>query len=151
MTVAGFVGPADGRAFTVASSHVLVKVENGAPDAAFSLIEWTIPPGAPAPPLHVHRRGSETFYVLEGELQFPLDDTTVHAGPGACLHVPPGTTHTLSNAGEQTARALEFFVPGDLMGLVEEVGQVFAAGLPPDVDRLAAVFAAHDSELVSSR
>jgi mannose-6-phosphate isomerase-like protein (cupin superfamily) len=125
-----------------------VKVENGAPDAAFSLIEWTIPPGAPAPPRHVHRRGSETFYILEGELEFPLDDTIVRGTPGACLHVPPGTAHTLSNRGDRPARALELFVPGELMGLVEEVGKVFAAGLAPNVERIAAVFAAHDSELV---
>ncbi len=148
MTAERLYGPGGGRRFAVGTSHVRVKVENGEPGGAFSLIEWTIPPGAPAPPRHVHREGSETFFILEGTLQFPLADRTVSAAAGACLHIPPGTAHTLANEGEVAARALELFVPGSLLGLVEAVGQLFATGDPPERDRLLAIFAQHASEIV---
>ncbi len=139
----------EGRAFSVGASQVLVKVQDGDPQAAFSLIEWAmIPPRAPAPPRHVHREGSETFYVLEGEIDFLLADRTLRAGTGTCVHIPPGTVHTLANPGRRPARVLEFFVPGSLLGLVEEVGRVFAGSVPPDRGRLKAAFAEHASEIV---
>lgn len=148
MTTERFCDPGDGRSFMVGTSRVSVKVEDGEPAAAFSLIEWLIPPGAPAPPRHIHREGSETFYVLEGTLWFPMASSTVKAAAGSCLHIPPGTAHTLTNEGDAPARALELFVPGRLMGLVEGVGQLLSGGTPPDRDRLVALFAAHASEIV---
>ncbi|WP_052434836.1 cupin domain-containing protein [Streptacidiphilus melanogenes] len=140
-------GRGEGRRFTVGPSSVLVKVSAAETGGRFALIEWTIPPGAPAPPRHIHRNASETFFVLDGSLSFPLDEGTVTACAGDCLHVPPGTAHTLANAGDRPVRALELFAPGALMGLVEEVGQVFAAGPRPDRAALLAAFARHDSAL----
>ncbi|HVC21871.1 MAG TPA: cupin domain-containing protein [Candidatus Dormibacteraeota bacterium] len=140
--------PGQGRTFTVGTSRVVVKVQDGEPAAAFSLIEWSIPPGAPAPPRHIHHEGSETFFVLEGELTFPLAESRVVVVAGGCLHLPPGTPHTLANEGAVMARALEMFVPGSLMGLVEDVGALFASGMPPDRARLLEVFTRHASELV---
>jgi hypothetical protein len=96
----------------------------------------------------VHREGSETFYVLEGELEFLLAEGSASAPTGTSFYIAPGTPHTLSNPGTVPAKALEFFVPGSLMGLVEGVGQVFAAGMPPDRDRLLAIFKQHASQIV---
>lgn len=77
-----------------------------------------------------------------------MADRTVTAGTRACLHILPGTHHTLANDGDVPARALEPFVPGSLLGLVEAMGQLFAAGGPPDRERMLAVFAEHASEIV---
>jgi len=89
--------PGDGRPFTVGPSRVEVKVEGAETDGRFSIIQWEFPPGAPAPPQHIHHDASETFYVLEGELEFPLGERVVKAGPGAAPHIPAGTAHTISN------------------------------------------------------
>lgn len=140
--------PAAGRRFSVGPSEVLVRVESETTGGQFALIEWTIPPGAPAPPQHVHHDGSETFYVLVGELEFALAGGPVRAPAGSCLHVPAGAVHTLSNPGSTPARALELFLPGRLAGLIEAVGGVFADGLPPDRGRLLRAFEQHDSALV---
>jgi len=148
MTIERICRAGEGRRFDVAGSEVRVKVQAGEPDGAFSLIEWTIPPGAPAPPRHVHHEGSETFFILEGTLTFPMADKTVAAPAGTCLHIPPGTPHTLANETDVPVRALELFVPGSLMSLVEAVGEIFAAGIPPDPRRLQSVFAQHASEIV---
>ena len=137
----------DGRPFTVGPSRVEVKVEGAETDGRFSIIQWEFPPGAPAPPQHIHHDASETFYVLEGELEFPLGERIVKAGPGAALHIPAGTAHTISNPGTVVARALEIFCPGSLMGLVEEMGHIFADGFPPDQARVQAAFARFNSSL----
>lgn len=138
----------DGRAIAVGSSTAHVRVEAGSTDGRFALIEWTLPPGCPAPPPHVHHDGSETFFVLAGEVVFPLADGPFRAVPGTCLHVPPGTVHTLTNPGTETARVLELFCPGKLLRLVEGVSEILSGDGTPDLARLAALFAAHDSSLV---
>lgn len=104
--------------------------------------------GAPAPPCHIHHEGSETFFVLEGELTLQLADSRVVVGSGGCLHLPPGTPHTLASEGAVMARAFEIFIPRSLMGLVEDVGALFASGMPPDRARLLEVFTRPASELV---
>jgi quercetin dioxygenase-like cupin family protein len=139
-----------GRSFNVGPNQVLVKTEGDATDGAFSMIHWTFPPGAPAPPLHIHHSGSETFFVLEGEVEFSVGDEKVLAGPGTRVHMAPGVRHTLGNPTPSPARALEIFCPAKLLGLVEEVGRIFAEGMPPDVGKLKEAFARHDSEIAGS-
>ena len=140
----------DGRAISVGSATARVKVEADATGGRFALIEWTLPHGAPAPPPHVHEEGSETFFVLEGEVVFPLEDGPLRAPAGTCLHVPPGTVHTLTNPNPATARVLELFCPGSLLALVEGVGQAFAAASVPDRERLVQLFATHHSRLAGA-
>jgi mannose-6-phosphate isomerase-like protein (cupin superfamily) len=139
----------DGRPFTVGPSRVEVKVEGTETDGRFSMIQWEFPPGAPAPPQHIHHDASETFYVIEGELEFPLGDRVVQVGPGCSLHIPAGTAHTISNPGAVLARALEIFCPGSLMGLVEEMGRIFSDGFPPDQKRVQAAFQKFNSSLAN--
>lgn len=144
-----FRQPGDGRAFTVGPSRVEVKVEGAETEGRFSIIQWEFPPGAPAPPQHIHNDASETFYIIEGELEFPLGERIVKAGPGSALHIPAGTAHTISNPGTALARALEIFCPGSLMGLVEEMGRIFADGFPPDQTRVQAAFESFNSSLAT--
>jgi mannose-6-phosphate isomerase-like protein (cupin superfamily) len=64
--------------------------------------------------LHVHRRHSDLFYVLEGEL-------TVRLGPegealvvpaGTLVRVPPLVVHGFRNASDAELRYLNFHAPG---------------------------------------
>jgi quercetin dioxygenase-like cupin family protein len=140
----------DGRVIEVGSSRARVRVEPATTSGRFALIEWTLPPGAPAPPPHVHHEGSETFFVLDGEVLFPLEAGPLRARAGTCLHVPPGTVHTLRNQSNETAHVLELFCPGKLLRLVEGVGQILTGSGPRDLARLAALFEAHESRLTAS-
>jgi mannose-6-phosphate isomerase-like protein (cupin superfamily) len=129
---------------------VVVKLEPGAVGGAFSIIETTVTPGVPGPPPHVHTDGlHEVWYLLEGELDFHLGETTVRARAGSFAHVPPGIVHTFSNPGTETARFVGLFHPGAGLGMIEDLSSVIPAGPePPDVERMMAVFAAHGVEVV---
>jgi quercetin dioxygenase-like cupin family protein len=51
-----------------------------------------VPPGGgPAP--HVHERTGETFYVVNGELEVLMGDTTFTASAGDVVFLPRGTVH----------------------------------------------------------
>lgn len=67
-------------------------------------------PGERGPGPHVHRRHTDAFYVLEGELECrvgPGAKTVVRAPAGTFVAVPPHVVHTFANAGAGEARFLK--------------------------------------------
>ena len=64
--------------------------------------------------LHVHRRHTDLFYVLEGELTVRLGtvDEAVAVPAGMLARVPPLVVHGFRNAGDADVRYLNFHAPG---------------------------------------
>jgi mannose-6-phosphate isomerase-like protein (cupin superfamily) len=56
----------------------------------------------PVPQVHSHDLGGETFVVMEGQIEFTVDNQTVVCTPGQAIFVPPRTTHAVRAVGEQT-------------------------------------------------
>jgi quercetin dioxygenase-like cupin family protein len=75
--------------------------------------------GQEGPEPHVHRRHTDAFYVLEGELEFGLgpevNQTTGTAGTFAAA--PPNVVHTFRNGSDATVVFLNIHVPS--MGFAE--------------------------------
>jgi mannose-6-phosphate isomerase-like protein (cupin superfamily) len=99
-------------------------------------------PDRPTAPLHVHRRGDEAWYVLEGSLGVRLGDAVHIAGSGAAIVAKRGTAHTFWNAGEAQSRYIIAMAP-EIHALIKSL---HSAG--SDRSALEARFAAHDSELL---
>jgi quercetin dioxygenase-like cupin family protein len=74
-------------------------------------VEVRSEPGGIAPPLHVHARHAECFFVLEGELTFRLEDRELVAGAGTWVFVPPDVVHTFSVTSDTRARFLDIHTP----------------------------------------
>jgi quercetin dioxygenase-like cupin family protein len=64
--------------------------------------------------LHVHRRHTDLFYVLAGELTVRLGPggEPVAAPAGTLVRVPPLVVHGFRNAGDEELRYLNFHAPG---------------------------------------
>jgi quercetin dioxygenase-like cupin family protein len=90
-------------------ASILLRTE--ATQDALSLVEVTVPAGWDGPPLH-HHGFDETFYVLDGELTFQLDDEVGARGSGELVFVPRDAVHTLANLSERPARYLLVCTPG---------------------------------------
>ena len=87
------LGSEEGEAFWGFGSLWTIKAPAERTGGRFSLIEELASRGA-ATPLHIHREDDETFYVLEGELTFYLDDDQpIPATAGSFVHVPGGAAH----------------------------------------------------------
>jgi mannose-6-phosphate isomerase-like protein (cupin superfamily) len=71
-------------------------------------------PGREGADLHVHRRHSDLFYVLAGELtvRLGLEDRAVAAPAGTLVRIPPLVVHGFRNAGDAEVRYLNFHAPG---------------------------------------
>jgi mannose-6-phosphate isomerase-like protein (cupin superfamily) len=71
-------------------------------------------PGREGADLHVHRRHTDLFYVLEGELtvRLGLEDRRVAVPAGTLARVPPLVVHGFRNASDTDMRYLNFHAPG---------------------------------------
>ena len=98
-------------------------------------------PGEPSPPLHLHRRHVESFYVLEGEMTLTIGDRELRAVAGTWAQVPTGTPHTFAFTGDDAVRFLNLHTPSCGYG-------AFLRGLHEarTDEELAAVRAAFDQE-----
>jgi mannose-6-phosphate isomerase-like protein (cupin superfamily) len=107
---------------------------------SFTLLENVIPPKQ-GPPLHVHAREDEMWYVLHGDLRFRADDEILQAPEGSFVFVPRGTRHCFQNVGDTPATVLVMFTPAGMERFFEQHAQ-----LPPGpVDPAAYRAIAHDN------
>jgi quercetin dioxygenase-like cupin family protein len=90
-------------------ASILLRTE--ATQDALSLVEVTVPAGWDGPPLH-HHGFDETFYVLDGELTFQLDDDVVTRAAGELMFAPRDAIHTLANLSDGPAHYLLVCTPG---------------------------------------
>lgn len=117
----------------------------GGPDSDFVIVEWSDAGESEwqwIAPLHVHHADDEAWYVIEGALQFRIGEQTFEAGPGSAVLAPKGIPHAYGNPRRgQTARYLLVMTP-KIRALVQALHE-------PGASDYAAIFRAHDSELLS--
>jgi uncharacterized RmlC-like cupin family protein len=87
------------------------------------------------PPLHVHNRDDETFYVLEGELSLFVGAERVSVGSGQAAFAPRGLPHSYRVESEE-ARWLVIATPAGFESFVREVSEPAPAEQLPPADRV---------------
>ncbi|MDB5326884.1 MAG: qdoI [Phycisphaerales bacterium] len=87
----------------------------------FSLLDYLSPAGSPGPALHRHDRTDETFYVVDGEMNFQVGDRQFVASAGTVVHVTPGTPHAFWNASAAATRMTIAFMPAGFDGYFMEL------------------------------
>ena len=110
--------------------HLVTGAETG---NRFCLSLVTQPPGL-APPLHVHTREAEAFYLLEGTMTYQAGDDTYRLGAGHFIYLPRGLPHAFRITGNSPVRFLSLDVPGGLMDLYDAVGLPAAERRLPGTD-----------------
>lgn len=140
---AQMLGPGEGTALWFQGNRITIKATAASTGGAFGLVESMLAPGY-SPPLHIHDREDETFWVLEGEVTIRCGDKTVRATAGACAFLPRGVPHTFVVEGNRPARMLGIVTPGGAEAFFVEGGRLAdGEGLPPatpsDIDQLRRV------------
>jgi len=137
------VAAGEGERVWFTNNLMIFKATSEATDGAYALMEAMAPAGS-GPPLHVHHREDESFWVLEGVLTVWCGEDVFTAEPGSYVFLPREIPHTFAIEGDRPARILSMATPGGLEGYFATVGRPAEAdGLPPagpiDVGRLASV------------
>lgn len=147
----------DGRAVAVVGDIYRFLTTGEETNGAYALWEATVFPGG-GPPLHVHSREEEGFYVLEGEITFTVGEERIVAAPGTFANMPVGTPHSFKNEGERPARMLISVAPAGLEQMFLEVGQPVEAGAvsapppsPEEIGQLLEAAPRYGIEILISR
>lgn len=113
----------------------------------YCLVECVVPPGLGAPPNH-HAGETETFIIIEGEIEFMVAGETIRAGAGESVRVPDGALHAFTATGTSPARVMIVNAPGQMHeGFFTELGEPVTDDRqqpapmegPPDVARIVQV------------
>jgi mannose-6-phosphate isomerase-like protein (cupin superfamily) len=76
-----------------------------------NLLEYDVGPEYDGAGPHFHKEHADSFYVLEGEIEFQVGGETVRAPAGTSVVVPPGVVHAFTNPGLGRARFLNIHTP----------------------------------------
>ncbi|NJL46593.1 MAG: cupin domain-containing protein [Leptolyngbyaceae cyanobacterium SM2_5_2] len=99
------------------------KILSPQTNGAYSVVISTTPPQG-GPPLHVHDREDELFYILNGTYEFRFGDETITATTGDFVHLPAHIPHTFRNIGTEPGMAMNTMTPGGFEQFFAEVDQL---------------------------
>jgi glyoxylate utilization-related uncharacterized protein len=94
-----------------------------------------VPPGG-GPGPHSHAGFHESFYVVEGEIDFKTETGKYTAKKGTFVNVPKGgEVHCFKNTSSTTSHLLCTVIPAGLEEFFQEIGTPIEEGtfLPPPV------------------
>ena len=101
------VAPDEGE--RLVDQHRVAYIKGTLPALTLSVFE--LEPGFEGPDPHEHEEDVDSFYVLEGEVEFLLGEQTVRVGSGGFAAAPPAFVHTFNLAGSAPARLLNMHSP----------------------------------------
>jgi quercetin dioxygenase-like cupin family protein len=120
------------RALDVVGMKITVLASNAATNGC----EITVQEGdeGTGPPPHSHK-WDETFFVLEGTVEFSYGNKTKSCGPGTLVHLPGGTVHGFC-FGAGGGKMLEFTGAGSSASqMFTNIDREIPPG-PPDIPKL---------------
>lgn len=121
---------ADGQSIAVVGDVYRFVTTGIDTNGTYATFEAFIPPGG-GPPPHIHRREEESFFVLEGEVTFTVEDSVQVGKAGYFANMPVGTLHAFKNMSDKPARMLISVAPAGLEMMFFEVGTPIAWGATP--------------------
>lgn len=123
-----------GDILSVVGDPLVVKLKSEDTRGSHAAVIVCASPGG-GPPLHVHRREDETFYVLEGELEFTIGSQLQRANPGTLLFGPRNVPHTYRGVAPAMSKMLVVITPGGFEKFFQEVNDLSAEG-PPSMEAM---------------
>ena len=80
------------KPFDFHGAKFTIKVLTSETNGSYTVMDIIHPPNL-GPALHVHPKGSETFYIVEGNYEFILDGQSIIGRPGDVIFVPKEVPH----------------------------------------------------------
>jgi len=80
------------KLFDFHGAKFTIKVLSSETNGTYTILDIMHPPNI-GPALHIHPKGSETFYIVDGDYEFILDGKSVTVKPGDVIFVPEGVPH----------------------------------------------------------
>lgn len=104
-----YVANGGGNDYDYSMDHCFVKVSSQSTNGELCFVEDELKPGFELP-RHHHKKMTEVFYVLDGEVEFIFDDEPLTLIEGDTLTIPPNVWHAANC--EKGGRMLTIFKNG---------------------------------------
>ena len=145
------LGSEEGEVLWFSGVPVTIKATAEQTGGEFFLMEEFASRGT-ATPLHVHPQDDESFYILEGELTFYLEDgQPIPASAGSFVHIPGGVVHAFQ-VDSETARYLITTTPQHerFYRAISEPAQsrTLPPEEPPDMEKIEAAAQEYKVEIL---
>ena len=127
-------GPATRTAPTGRRGRVNVLLRSAQTANRVAVMDNVVGADAKGPPLHYHDF-DEAFYVVEGELTFPLGDDVFTRGAGELAFAPRGARHAFANREDEEARTVLVCTPAGVERYFDRIA-AREAGVDPPRDAL---------------
>jgi len=121
--------PGEGESVWSLGGRFTVKAGAADGDGRFALIE-ALAFRTSEPPLHIHHREDEAWYVLEGRMTFLVGAEVVVATSGSFAFAPKGLPHAFTVDVEPT-RVLLLAAPAGFERFALELGEPATSDEPP--------------------
>lgn len=126
----GFVvRPGEGEAVWSLGGHFTTKARGADTDEHLALVE-SIAWRTTEPPLHIHHREHEAWYVLEGQMTLRVGEETLVAPAGSFAFAPRGVPHGFSVDVEPT-KVLVLAMPAGFEQFATDLGVPATGTTPP--------------------
>jgi mannose-6-phosphate isomerase-like protein (cupin superfamily) len=130
------------------SATFLVKEDGSHTQGKLFVAEMVIQPDFAAPIQHLHHAHEESWFVLEGELEFTSGTRVTRVGPGGWVLVPTDVPHTFGNPGDVPARFLAMMTPNLYLDYFVEMAEQLARARQAQGEVTDAVRARISAELM---
>jgi mannose-6-phosphate isomerase-like protein (cupin superfamily) len=130
----------EGQSVWSLGGRFTVKLDGDGAAGRFSIVE-SVASRATEPPLHIHHREDEAWFVLDGHMTFYVDGAPYKAGTGTFVLAPQGVPHTFTVDTEPT-RVLVFAAPSGFERFALELG------VPADSDAMPAGLAMPEQDVL---
>jgi quercetin dioxygenase-like cupin family protein len=133
------IEPQQGQKLSIAGGAYRIVISGEETDGDFAVIEMTVPPGG-GPTPHSHAQIQESFYVLEGEVEFRNEGGTFLAKKGGFVSIPlNGPVHCFKNKSDVVAKLLCTVIPAGLEAFFVQVSGAIAENPVPDPQIIKAI------------
>lgn len=136
---------AEGRTpapLNIVGETTLVKFAPEDCESSMAVFHLVAPPMS-GPPLHVHAREDEFFYVLDGELVFEIDGARHTVGAGGSVGLMRGVPHRYQNFTDRDATLLIVTTPGGFCDYFKALSALTPVGGMPTMEQLQSLDAAY--------
>jgi len=134
-----------GEARPVPGHFAVVKIASDETEERFCVLEATLAPVGLTSRLHRHHSCVESWFVVDGALEFYSGPETLHAPAGSFVLVPPSSPHTFGNAGPEEARIVAFYAPGGMDRFIADLAK-FRSSDDPGFRAFADIIERYDTE-----
>jgi len=135
-----------GEARPVPGHFAVVKVASDETDQRFCVLEATLAAGGELTSrLHRHHKHVESWFVVDGVLEFCSGNERILAPAGSFVLVPHSAPHTFGNGGPGETRIFAFYTPGSMDRFIAELAELRSMD-DPGFKAFATLFDRYDTE-----